>query len=254
MEINKAKSTVVIIHNRLHIIITCVIYFFNTLLASIEFTLATITSLLAIYRNWIYSDYNYIKWLKRDLKDCDSILELGCGLNSQIIQIGYGKKTDATDIYRPYVEIHNNKDDYNLCLQDNITNGIGFDKKYDAVVLLDVLEHLKREDVEKTHLLAMVEQMALKKVIVLSPNGEVSNDLSDGNPYQKHQSAWYPNEFEQRGYEVHGAIGLKYLLTTGSRPAYRPYRLFEILSILTQPFVFYHPEIAGSFYAVKERK
>jgi len=47
----------------------------------------------------LHSQSVYLRWLKRDLADCESILELGCGSDSPLLKIGYGYKTHAVDIW-----------------------------------------------------------------------------------------------------------------------------------------------------------
>lgn len=222
------------------------------LLAVVEGLLGIISGTLAVLRVYLHRDYDYRRWLRRDLADCETILELGCGSNSPILQIGYGKRTMAVDIFKPYVEMHSRQGNYLSCRQANILEMGMPDKQVDAVVICDVLEHLPRETVEKIDLFSMMERCACKKVIIFTPNGFVPNDEVDGDPYQAHVSAWEPGDYINRGYKVVGATGLRYLFGKASLPKYHPYSVGYILGMLSQPLVYWKPKLAWHSYAVKE--
>lgn len=222
--------------------------------ALIEAVAITIRGLLSVIKVWVLNDYPYLEWLKRDLADCDRILELGCGSSSPILKIGYGYKTDAVDIFGPYVAMHNKAGNYRNCiLADILTMRYKhYQGYYDAVVICDVLEHLPKDKVYGIDLFGAIEKVARKKVILFTPNGFIENDLVDGDPYQAHVSAWEPGDYTSRGYKVVGSTGLRWLLGKGSLPEYKPYTLFQILALLAQPLVFKHPKIAWHSYAVKD--
>ena len=159
---------------------------------------------------------------------------------------------DAIDIFQPYIEKHNRLGDYRMCFQADILKMDLPERSYDAVVIFDVLEHLPRGRVERMDLIGMMERCAKKKVIIFTPNGFIENDEVDGDPWQKHLSAWEPEDYISRGYKVDGSTGLRWLMGKASLPKYHPYAIFQILIILSQPLVFKHPKIAWHSYAVKE--
>jgi hypothetical protein len=156
------------------------------------------------------------------------------------------------DIYQPYVDNHRAAKDYKNCFQFDIMERQYSPKTYDAVIMCDVLEHLDKVDVERAKLLDRIESCARKKVILFTPNGFTENDEVDGDPYQKHQSAWEPEDFIQRGYKVVGATGARALLGQSALPKYRPQQLFALAAILSQPFIFDNPQNAIHSYAVKD--
>lgn len=220
--------------------------------ACLEIVASLISGLLAILRVYLLREYDYRRWLKRDLADCESILELGCGSNSPVLQIGYGEKTDAMDIWPPYIERHNRKGDYHKCWQANILQETLPIKTYDAVVIFDVLEHLPREEVEASDLFVAMEDCARKKVIIFTPNGFIENDEVDDDPYQAHVSAWEPEDYLKRGYKVVGATGFRWLFGKASLPKYHPYSICAIFGMLSKPLVYRKPKSAWHSYAVKE--
>lgn len=219
-----------------------------------EIITVSISGLLGIMRVYLLRDYDYRNWLKRDLADCESILELGCGANSPILQIGYGHKTDAIDIWEPYITMHKSQGNYKDCQQASLLCSEVSPNSYDAVVILDVLEHLHRPHVKDSDLFTKMELWAKKKVIIFTPNGFVENDKVDGDPYQIHVSAWEPCDYRKRGYKVAGATGLRYIFGKASLPKYHPYSVFAILGMLSKPLVYHKPELAWHSYAVKEIK
>jgi len=230
-------------------IISILVSIIEVTLKFCEWVLASLAGLLSRLRLKLLKDYDYTEWLKRDLADCQTILELGCGSSSPILKIGYGKRTDAVDIWELYVKKHNENGDYHICYWADIRK-LDTVKGYDAVVMLDTLEHLPFD----IGFLSKVEGCARKKVILFTPNGFLKQDAVDGNPYQQHLSAWEPIDYLRRGYTVKGATGLRYLLTERSQTKYHPYFIFIVLVVLTQRLVFNHPNIAFHSYAVKEIK
>lgn len=225
--------------------------------AVIEAIIATISGVLSVIKVWISNDYPYYKWLQRDLADCESILDLGCGSSSPLLKIGVGKKTDAVDIFEPYIKMHNKAGDYRSCvLADILTMPLipELEKQYDAVVVCDVLEHLPKDKVYEIGLFNSIERIARKRVILFTPNSFVENDLVDDDPYQAHVSSWWPDDYRAMGYKVVGSTGLRWLLGKGSLPEYKPSTLFQILALLAQPLVYRYPRIAWHSYAVKEIK
>ncbi len=204
-----------------------------------------------IVLGWLNKHYYYREWLRFDLIDCESILELGCGAKSPLLHIGYGGKTDAIDIWQPYIERHNMAGDYRRCWQSDILDFEFPQKAYDAVVICDVMEHLQQERVSQVDLFGLMEKCARKKVIIFAPNGFIENDLVDEDPYQEHLSAWEPRDYKTRGYKVLGATGLRFLFGKASLPK-RPQFMFYILGMLSQPLVYHFPKLAWHSYAVKE--
>jgi len=220
--------------------------------ALVEMITACITGVLGIIRVRFFKEYDYRNWLKRDLADCESILELGCGSNSPILQIGYGGKTNAIDIWQPYVDMHRRMKNYCEVQEGDILRmELGY-KIFDAVVICDVLEHLPKDEVSRSRLLEKIENVAKKKVILFTPNGFIENDEVDGDPFQAHLSAWEPGDYTSRGYKVVGATGLRWLFGKASRPKYHPYSVCEIIGMLSKPVVFNKPAWAWHSYAVKE--
>jgi len=80
---------------------------------------------------------------------------------------------------------------------------------FDTILLLDVLEHLTKEDGEK--IIRCLEEIARKQVIILTTVGFIPQRSLHGNIFQEHKSGWVPKEFKKLGYKVRGINGLYFL-------------------------------------------
>ncbi len=163
-----------------------------------------------LYHNKIISSFFHtsVNCLKRELKDCNSVLDLGCGPDSPIkyCNILYSVGVDA---FEPYIKTSRDKKIHNKYKLANIADLDFEHNSFDAVVLIEVLEHLPKQEGEI--LLKKIETWARKKVIVSCPNGYLpQNDMSH-NPFQIHRSGWNVNEMKKQGYKAYGMAGLKFL-------------------------------------------
>jgi hypothetical protein len=65
--------------------------------------------------------------------------------------------------------------------------------KYDIVFMIDVLEHLPKEDgITFLHELGLIASM----VLIWLPLGECPQEPYDNNPHQKHLSTWVADDFK----------------------------------------------------------
>jgi len=97
-----------------------------------------------------------------------------------------------------------------VCASGEETGELFGDDEFDVVFLLDVIEHLKKED--GLVCLGAAEQIAKNQVIVVVPDGwlafDETNDawiaMSDVPCLEgmKHRSAWDKEFFENRGYHI----------------------------------------------------
>lgn len=198
--------------------------------------------------------------LKRELKDCDSVLDLGCGLDSPIkyCNVPYSVGVEA---FKPYLEESKRKKIHTEYLLEDITK-VNFEpKSFDAVIMIDVLEHLEKGQGRK--LLEKVEKWARKKVIVSTPNGYLPQKSLDRNPLQTHRSGRTVEEMKNLGYKAHGMAGWKFLRRENisekvkqggdifSTMRFRPKEFWLIISELTQLITYYFPKLAFEVFYVK---
>ena len=148
--------------------------------------------------------------------------------------------------------MHNFYNHYNECWHGDVLKFTFNHKAYDAVVMCDVLEHLPIQNGQFVDLLSKMEGCARIKVIIFTPNGKLKNDITDDNPYQSHYSSWEPSDYQKHGYIVRGAVGMRWMLTKGAAPRFRPYGLCSFIASLTQPVIYRNPKWAFHSYAIKE--
>lgn len=194
----------------------------------------------------------YYRKLAVELKNCDSVLDVGCGSWSPLSKVKKHFYAEGIDIHKPSLEkikrlkIH---DKYRLGDVNKIDEYYQ-PKSFDAVIALDLIEHLSKSDGLK--LIKKMEKIARKKVILLTPNGFIKQDPLKNNSYQVHQSGWKTGEFIKLGYRVYGVRGLKFIRGEWATIKFKPWFFWGILSVLSQFFVYCFPKFAFQIFAVKE--
>jgi len=196
----------------------------------------------ALFPSWLI-------YLKQNLRGCKSVLDLGCGANSPIKHCSVPFSV-GVELFDAYLEESRRKGIHNEYLKGNITE-IDFPaKSFDAVLCLEVLEHLTKA--QGYELITKMETWARKKVIITTPNGLVWQDSLDGNPLQEHKSGWSAYELQQLGFEVHGIRGWKKLRGYRGKIRYRPLFFWAKLSHISQWVTYYYPSFAFQLFAVKQ--
>lgn len=193
----------------------------------------------------------YIAALDKTLIDCDTILDVGCGNSSPLQYLSRKQYTVGIDRYKPAIVESKRKmihDKYEYMDIRNIKEKFK-NKSFDTVIALDIIEHLKKADGEL--LLKQMEEIAKKKVIVMTPNGFVFQQDNE-NSLQTHLSGFNINDFVSKGYVVSGMYGLK-ILRGNHADLKKPKLIFGILSEITHYlFTYKHPQFSFSLFAVKQ--
>lgn len=151
----------------------------------------------------------FILEIEKHLKDCNTILDIGCGDDSPLNFLQNKYYTVGIDGHKPsIIKSKNNKihDDYIVGNLKNLKRLVK-KKSFDGAMALDVIEHFRKEDGYK--LLDNMEKIAKKKVILVTPNGFVPQ-YNKGNKLQAHLSGWTVSDFKKRGYKVEGIYGTKF--------------------------------------------
>ncbi len=196
----------------------------------------------------------YHRLLRQVVADgtCATLLDAGCGETSPIHKFSSEiPHTTGVDAYAPSVErsraqgIHS---DYRV--MDVLAIGSEFaDGSFDCVVCLDVIEHFEKEDGER--LLAAMERIARKRVVVFTPNGFVPQPAEEGNQWQLHRSGWTAEEMRRRGYEVIGVGGWKPLRWSYALPRWWPRFFWERFARLTESHFEPRPDRAFQILCVR---
>lgn len=193
--------------------------------------------------------FTFVSELEKNFRGCKSILDVGCGDNSPIGYLKLNKKfTVGLDGYPPAIAESKKRrlhDSYQICdIRD-----LDASKLFDAVIALDVIEHLNKKEGHK--FLENLESIAQKRVIINTPNGFIPQHNKDNN-LQTHKSGWNIKDFTKRGYRVYGMYGWKLLRGEEAGLKYWPKSFWMLISVATHYlFTRKHPDYAFSLFAVK---
>jgi SAM-dependent methyltransferase len=186
-------------------------------------------------------------------KESRNLLEVGCGngRSGEIIRRRRHFYMIGADIFTPFLKECIVKGTYDDCVQCDIRSLPFLKKSVDTLLCLAVVEHLDKE--EGLRLIDAMEEVARKQVILLVPVGEWRQTSFGTNPYNRHVSLWYPDEFKKRGYKVRGyevrnlcdQKGPVLPLTNVFPP------ITPLVWVLCGPFVYFLPRLAGNMVCVK---
>ncbi len=193
--------------------------------------------------------YKILSWYLRDVK---SVLDVGCGSNSPIAKVPKHFYSFGVDMFQPSIDkskkagIHDTYKKGNVLSIDKLFSK----KQFDAVVALDLIEHLNKE--QGHDLIKKMSTVAKKKIIIMTPNGFYKQDPYEGNKYQIHRSGWTVDDFVKLGFVVRGIRGMKWLRGEYATLRWKPWILWGIISVLSEPFAYFSPRLAYQLFAVKE--
>ncbi|MCL4543445.1 MAG: class I SAM-dependent methyltransferase [Chloroflexi bacterium] len=215
-----------------------------------------------VYHNPIFGRlfHTTVYCLQRELRDCESVLDLGCGPESPIEYCNV-KWSVGVDGYRDYILQSRQQRIHTWYILGNVQDVAFAPKSFDAVVLIEVLEHLDAEVARKVLDDAVV--WARKRVIVTTPNGFLPQRALGGNPLQRHRSGWGTAAMRSLGFRVRGLAGLK--LFRGENQAgameeegavlqtvrWRPRALWLVVTELTQIVSYYLPRYSFEIFCTK---
>jgi len=195
----------------------------------------------------------YAHLLSRALTGAPSVLDVGCGDQGTLVRtVGGLPYSVGVDIVLPSSSETRQGNQHSEYVRLDIRRlGSHFaPRSFDCVVALDVIEHLPKREGEQ--LLRDMEQIAKKRVIVLTPNGFLPQPPAPDNPNQEHFSGWRVTEFRRRGYHVLGVNGLKPFRGEYAAIRWRPAGLWYRLSLLSQSVAERYPRLAFHLFCVKD--
>lgn len=192
---------------------------------------------------------SYTNYLIEELSDCDTVLDLGCGNNSAIQHCNVAFSI-GVEAFEPYLQESKKKGIHDQYIMVDIRKIKFKPKSFDAVVILDVLEHLTIE--EGLALIKKMEKWARKKIIIFTTNGYLWQNGYDDNPLQEHKSGWSVEELEKLQFKVFGINGWIKLRGYIASIKYKPILLWYIISNLTQKITYRQPRYAFQLFAIKQ--
>ncbi|MDA8161788.1 MAG: methyltransferase domain-containing protein [Desulfobacteraceae bacterium] len=197
--------------------------------------------------------------LQKELQGCKSVIDLGCGPSSPLQYCPWIKHSIGVEAFEPYLKKSMAKKIHTEYLNAHL-EALDFpDKSVDAVIMIDVLEHLP--EALGYQILKKAERWARKKIIVSSPNGFIEQSALDDNELQRHLSGWNYARMKSLGFRCRGMAGPKWLRreveggTMGddllASIRFRPRVFWFVISSLLQPVCFFAPKFAFSLFSVK---
>lgn len=198
--------------------------------------------------------------LKEALKNCETVLDLGCGPDSPLQHCRIITYSVGVEPFKPYLDRSQAKGLHSEYRQSKIQDLDFPEKSFDAVILIEVLEHMTNQD--GAEVLKKAEKWAKKKVILTTPNGFVNQNEVDANPLQKHLSGWTVADLTRLGFHCHGLAGLKVLRQEKDEDTmddnlmvsirFQPKLFWFTIATLSQIITFYLPHVAFELFAEKK--
>lgn len=198
--------------------------------------------------------------LERALKDCESVLDLGCGPSSPLKYARHIKHSVGVEAFKPYLEETKERQLHSEYLESRVETVDFPAQSFDAVILIEVIEHLPKE--VGRELLKKAEKWAKKKIIVSTPNGFWPQRTRDKNVLQKHLSGWSLEEMKKLGFHCRGLAGFKFLRNEVwpeerqdnflASIKKRPKFFWFIIATLSQLFTYLFPKSAFELFCVKK--
>lgn len=197
--------------------------------------------------------------LQNELKGCETVLDLGCGPSSPLKNCRNIKYSIGVEAFKEYLLTSKKQKIHNKYILSKIEELKFPDNSFDAVIMIEVLEHLPKA--QGSRILKQAEKWSRKKVIVSSPNGFIKQQALDNNPLQKHLSGWNLFTMKRLGFRVRGLAGLKSLrqevsadtmgddFTTSIR--LKPRFFWFLIATMSQLITYYISFIAFELFSVK---
>ncbi len=199
-------------------------------------------------------DIWYHRMLNWSLRGCHSVLDVGCGASSPLAYVKGNKVTEGIDAYSASIGQSKKKkihDSYKI--GDIRSLGQLYpSKSYDAVIALDVIEHVTRKEGFK--LISDMEAIARKRIVVMTPNGFYRQQDIGGNKLQVHQSGWSVKDFKKLHFRTFGIRGLKWLRHEHATLRFKPWFFWGLIAFVSEPMLMIFSALSYQIFAIKYAK
>jgi SAM-dependent methyltransferase len=217
-----------------------------------------------IYHNrifsWLFPTTVYC--LRKNLRDCQAVLDLGCGLSSPLKYCKNIKYSVGVEAFKSYLEESKKRKIHSEYIEKKIEDVDFPEKSFDAVIMIEVLEHLPEN--AGYAMLKKADKWARKKVIISTPNGFLRQRARDGNELQQHLSGWETKTLKKMGFKCYGLSGLRRL--HGENPEdietsgndftasmrWRPKVFWFTVAAVSQLVTYFMPSLAFEIFCIKK--
>jgi hypothetical protein len=140
--------------------------------------------------------------LLRLLHGSKTLLDVGCGPMTFLRELPVQTRV-GVDAHRPYLEHADRDGIVPVNLDARELRSVFVDRSFDAVTLIDVIEHF--EEADALEVLRQIESIARRVCILFTPRGEFPQEAFDayglgGEQYQQHRSVWDERSLGAHGY------------------------------------------------------
>lgn len=191
-----------------------------------------------------------LRELQHTLRDCRSVLDVGCGTASPLRSLRVETLVGLEGFEPAWKEAREKQTHDEVVLGDvrRLRTVFG-DRRFDACVALDLIEHLPKDD--GWRLLDDMEHLARRRVVVFTPSGFLPQQ--GHGDLQEHLSGWTADDLRSRGYRVIGFCGHRALRGGHHQLKHRPKIFWALVSWLSQALLArHHPEKAAAIYCIKD--
>jgi len=190
--------------------------------------------------------------LARSLRGCDSVLDVGCGPASPLEKVGYPGIAIGLDVSEHELRQAKRRGFHAGFIRADVATleSVARPRSVDAVVALDLIEHLPRE--RALRLLDTFERTARRRVVVLTPNGFVPQPGTRENPFQEHVSGFSVADMRAHGYRIRGVLGPWFLFGPFGDVRLRPGMVWRRVADVTAPLVYPLPRTAFALLCTKD--
>jgi ubiquinone/menaquinone biosynthesis C-methylase UbiE len=194
---------------------------------------------------------NYYFLLRKEVKSCRTVIDLGCGNASPLKYIkSKNQYTVGVDRFEPYLKKSKERFIHDKYIKSDILKLDLPAKSFECAMALDVIEHFEKKEGWK--LINAMERLAQKKIVLVTPNGFVPQEIIDSNLYQQHKSGYNYTEMKKMGFRVYGVNGHKALRKEEANYRYSPRWIWFIISEITQLYTCFFPKNAYQILCVKK--
>jgi len=189
--------------------------------------------------------------MRRAFLDCESVLDVGCGVSFTLRQLGVPHPVGAEG-YAPSVAEATRLKTHDQIVACDVRDLARYfqPRQFDACYAGDVIEHLSKADGLK--FAADLERIARKRVALFTPNGFLPQKHASQDDLQEHLSGWETAEMERLGYQVTGLLGPQSLRGEYHKLKRRPAAFWGLVSFAAQlTWTSRHPERAAAILCVK---
>jgi hypothetical protein len=207
---------------------------------------------MKIYRKLFQPESSVTEYIQTVIRNnnCRTGLDIGCGRFSNLTSVRPQIISTGIDAFAASIE---DAKRYNLHDNYILSDVMQYDfngQKFDVVIASEVIEHFDKWD--GLSLIKRMEQLATKLVIITTPNGFLIQGPEFNNPWQRHKSGWFVQDFLGLGYKVHGIFGPKFMRGYANEIKWRGARVWTPVSQLIGRLIVHWPACHAALLAIKD--